>query len=149
MDSYDVRFWDIKKIAGNGPGSLTTATNNLPNQGIVANSGFGGAPGVYVGASGLDYGVLKLADPGAIDSHFMTGNTLSVLANRISYVFDLHGPSFTIDTACSSSLVAFAQAQAAIAAGQIDTAIVAGVNLLLSPFPLPAMRWTAETSSWS
>jgi len=38
-------------VTGNGPGSLTTATNNLPNQGIVANSGFGGAPGVYVGAA--------------------------------------------------------------------------------------------------
>ena len=114
---------------------LETVWSALEDAGIPPSTLAGGNVGVYVGASGLDYGVLKLADPGAIDSHFMTGNTLSVLANRISYVFDLHGPSFTIDTACSSSLVAFAQAQAAIASGQIDTAIVAGVNLLLSPFP--------------
>ena len=107
----------------------------LEDAGIPPSAMAGANIGVYVGASSLDHGNLQVADLGAIDSHFMTGNTLSVLANRISYIFDLRGPSFTIDTACSSSLVAFAQAQAAIASGQIDTAIVAGVNLLLSPFP--------------
>ena len=107
----------------------------LENAGIPPGTLAGENVGVYVGASSLDYGNLQVADLGAIDSHFMTGNTLSVLANRISYIYDLRGPSFTVDTACSSSLVAFAQAQAAIASGQIDTAIVAGVNLLLSPFP--------------
>ncbi len=107
----------------------------LEDAGIAPSAVAGANVGVYVGASSLDYGNLQVADLGAIDSHFMTGNTLSVLANRISYIFDLRGPSFTIDTACSSSLVAFAQAQAAIASGQIDMAIVAGVNLLMSPFP--------------
>lgn len=107
----------------------------LEDGGIAPSTLAGTQVGVYVGASGLDYGNMHVADLASIDSHFMTGNTLSILANRISYIFDLRGPSFTIDTACSSSLVAFAQAQAAIAAGVIDTAIVAGVNLLLAPFP--------------
>lgn len=93
-----------------------------------------GEVGVYVGGSSLDHGNIHAADPASIDSHFMTGNTLSILANRISYVFDLRGPSFTVDTACSSSLVAFARAVADLAAGRIETAIVAGVNVLLSPF---------------
>ncbi len=114
---------------------LEAVWSALENAGIPPGTLAGENVGVYVGASGLDYGNLQVADLGGIDSHFMTGNTLSVLANRISYIFDLRGPSFTVDTACSSSLVAFAQAQAAIASGQIDTAIVAGVNLLLSPFP--------------
>ena len=65
----------------------------------------------------------------------MTGNTLSIISNRISYQLDLKGPSFTVDTACSSSLVALNQACEAIASGVIDTAIVAGVNVLGSPFP--------------
>lgn len=90
--------------------------------------------GVYVGGSSLDHGNIHAADPASIDSHFMTGNTLSILANRISHVFDLRGPSFTVDTACSSSLVAFARAVADLEAGRVETAIVAGVNLLLSPF---------------
>ena len=65
----------------------------------------------------------------------MTGGTLSILANRISYVFDLHGPSLTIDTACSSSLVALHHACEAIRDGRIETAIVGGINLLLAPYP--------------
>ena len=65
---------------------------------------------------------------------FATGNSLAILSNRISYVFDLHGPSFTVDTACSSSLVALDAAVAAIQCGRIDTAIVGGVNILASPF---------------
>jgi len=114
---------------------LEAVWSALEDGGIAPSTLAGLNVGVYVGASGLDYGNMHVADLATIDSHFMTGNTLSVLANRISYIFDLRGPSFTIDTACSSSLVAFAQAQAAIAAGVIDTAIVAGVNLLLAPFP--------------
>ena len=114
---------------------LETVWSALEDGGISPSTIAGTNVGVYVGASGLDHGNLHVADPGSIDSHFMTGNTLSILSNRISYIYDLRGPSFTVDTACSSSLVAFAQAQAAIASGQIDMAIVAGVNLLLSPFP--------------
>ena len=90
--------------------------------------------GVYVGASSLDHGNIHASDPASIESYFMTGNTLSVVANRISHVYDLRGPSFTVDTACSSSLVAFAQALSDLRSGRIDTAIVAGVNILLSPF---------------
>ena len=105
----------------------------LEDAGIAPATLAGENVGVYVGASGLDHGALQVADLGGIDSHFMTGNTLSILSNRISYSFDLRGPSFTIDTACSSSLVAFAEAQAAITSGRIDMAVVAGVNLLLSP----------------
>nr|WP_029006511.1 type I polyketide synthase [Azorhizobium doebereinerae] len=89
--------------------------------------------GVYVGASSLDHGNLLASDPAAIESHFMTGNTLSVVSNRLSYAFDWHGPSFTVDTACSSSLVAFSQALADLRSGRIDTAVVAGVNMLLTP----------------
>ena len=67
------------------------------------------------------------------DSQFATGTALAILSNRISYAFDLHGPSVTIDTACSSSLVALHQAVEALRAGRIDTAIVAGINLITSP----------------
>src|SRR5207248_3285914 len=69
------------------------------------------------------------------DSYSMTGGTLSILANRISYVFDLHGPSYTVDTACSSSLVALNAACEALREERIGSAIVGGVNLLLTPYP--------------
>lgn len=89
--------------------------------------------GVYVGASSLDHGSIMAADPAAIDRYFMTGNTLSVISNRLSHNFDWRGPSFTVDTACSSSMVAFVQAISDLAAGRVETAIVAGVNVLLNP----------------
>lgn len=89
--------------------------------------------GVYIGVSALDHANLFAGDPAAIESHFMTGNTLSIVANRISYLFDLKGPSFVVDTACSSSLVAMDRALADLAAGRVEMAIVGGVNMLLSP----------------
>lgn len=106
----------------------------LEDAGIAPSSLAGTHAGVFIGGSSLDYGNLRLHDPAAADAYFATGNTLAVLSNRISYVFDLHGPSFTIDTACSSSLVALDAAVAAIRSGSIDTAIVGGANALVSPF---------------
>jgi len=106
----------------------------LEDAGIRPSDLAGAQIGVFVGGSALDYGNLRLHDPAAADGYFATGNTLAVLSNRISYVFDLHGPSYTIDTACSSSLVALDAAIAAIRSGRIDTAIVGGVNMLTSPF---------------
>lgn len=105
----------------------------LEDAGIPPSSLAGEEVGVYVGASSLDYGNLHMTDPAAIESHFMTGNTLSIVSNRISYVFDWRGPSFTVDTACSSSLVAFSEAMSALESGRVEVAVVAGVNMLLSP----------------
>ncbi|MFC3161867.1 type I polyketide synthase [Ciceribacter thiooxidans] len=90
---------------------------------------------VFVGASSLDHANLSVEDPAAPGPYFMTGNTLSVVANRISHVFGLNGPSLSVDTACSSSLVALDQAVKALEAGEIDTAIVGGVNVLVHPLP--------------
>jgi acyl transferase domain-containing protein len=114
---------------------LELAWHAIEDAGIAAGKLAGSGAGVFIGASATDYSDLRLGDPAGADSHFMTGNTLSILANRVSYVLDLHGPSLTIDTACSSSLVALHHACEAIRAEQIGTALVGGVNLLLAPYP--------------
>ena len=106
----------------------------LEHAGIPASKIAGTETGVYVGASSVDYSNNFVVDPAAMDIQMMTGNTLSIVSNRVSYVFDLKGPSFTVDTACSSSIVALHEALEAMRAGRIDTAIVGGVNMLLSPF---------------
>jgi acyl transferase domain-containing protein/NADPH:quinone reductase-like Zn-dependent oxidoreductase/acyl carrier protein len=103
--------------------------------GIPVSRLAGSPTGVYIGASSTDYRDLRLGDPASGDSYFMTGGTLSILANRISHVFDLRGPSLTVDTACSSSLVALHHACEAIRGDRIGSAIVGGINLLLSPYP--------------
>jgi phthiocerol/phenolphthiocerol synthesis type-I polyketide synthase C len=106
----------------------------LEDAGIKPSALAGSETGVFVGASALDYGNLRILDSAGADPYFATGNTLSIVSNRISYAFDLHGPSFTVDTACSSALVALNEAVLALRSGRIDTAIVGGVNVLASPF---------------
>jgi len=49
-----------------------------------------------------------------------------MFSNRLSFAFDLRGPSFSVDTACSSSLLAMQLAIDAIRQEQCDAAIVAG-----------------------
>lgn len=90
---------------------------------------------VYVGVSGTDYANIRLGDPSGGDAHFMTGNTLSVVANRLSYAFDLAGPSMAVDTACSSAVAALYEACCGLAEDRFEMALVGAVQMLLSPFP--------------
>ena len=89
--------------------------------------------GVFIGASGVDHATLRMFDMSSADAYMMTGNTLSIISNRLSYIFDLHGPSFTVDTACSSALVAVNEAVVSLRTGRIDTAVVGGVGILGAP----------------
>ncbi|XP_053308944.1 fatty acid synthase [Spea bombifrons] len=89
--------------------------------------------GVWVGVSGSEAAEAFSRDPEELVGYSMTGCQRAMFANRISYFFDLKGPSLAIDTACSSSLLALENAYQAIHHGQCDAAIVGGVNLLLKP----------------
>jgi len=112
---------------------LQVAWEAIEDAGLLPQDLAGRNIGVYVGTSALDHSARLSHDPGTVDAYTMTGNTLSLVSNRLSYAFDLRGPSMTIDTACSSSLVALNEAEKALRSGTIDTAIVGGVNMLLSP----------------
>ena len=125
---------------------LEVAWEAIEMAGLVPAQLAGPRTGVFVGASGLDYGNTLAGDPAAVDARFMTGNTLSILANRVAHVLDAQGPSYVIDTACSSALFAFHAARQAIAAGEIDVAIVGGVNLLLTPMPFVGFSRAAMLS---
>lgn len=105
----------------------------LEDAGLPPERLAGQSVGVFVGASTMGYGARLAHDPLTADAYLMTGNTLSLVSNRISHALDLRGPSMTVDTACSSSIFALALAQQAMDRGEIDTAIVAGVNILLDP----------------
>ncbi|XP_063817309.1 fatty acid synthase [Pseudophryne corroboree] len=93
----------------------------------------GTSTGVWVGVSGSEAGEAFSRDPEELLGYSMTGCQRAMFANRISYFFDLKGPSLAIDTACSSSLLALENAYKAIYHGQCNAAIVGGVNLLLKP----------------
>ncbi|MGZ8226063.1 MAG: SDR family NAD(P)-dependent oxidoreductase [Methylococcaceae bacterium] len=113
---------------------LELAWETFENAGIVPSSLRGSDCGVFIGISNVDYAYRLADDLAAIDSAAATGIISSIAANRISYLFDLHGPSISMDTACSSSLVAFHQACQSIRTGEISKALVGGINLHLHPY---------------
>ena len=138
VDQFDAAFFGIspREAEQMDPQQrllLELTHEALEDAGLPSSRLAGTRTGVYVGGSSSDYLALRLGDPAIANAYFMTGATLSTLSNRISYVFDLKGPSFTVDTACSSSLVALHLACSAMRRGEVDMALVGGVNLLLSP----------------
>uniref|UniRef100_A0A915Q055 Fatty acid synthase n=1 Tax=Setaria digitata TaxID=48799 RepID=A0A915Q055_9BILA len=66
------------------------------------------------------------------DAISMLGSSASIVSGRLNYLFGSMGPAITIDTACSSSLIALQTAMHALIEGNCTTAIVAGVNLILT-----------------
>uniref|UniRef100_UPI0003618D2F type I polyketide synthase n=1 Tax=Nocardiopsis lucentensis TaxID=53441 RepID=UPI0003618D2F len=89
--------------------------------------------GVYVGASWHDYEILRKERGATATQHSAVGNALDVVAARVSYVLGLTGPSMTVETGCSSAMVALHLAAQALRHGEIDSALVGGVNLILTP----------------
>ncbi|WP_027390131.1 non-ribosomal peptide synthetase [Chrysiogenes arsenatis] len=114
---------------------LELSCEALERSGIAPASLRGSRTGVYVGMSSMDYAHSSIfsADPSTISPFSLTGILPSVAAGRLSYFFDITGPSLAIDTACSSSLVALLTACRALSNRECDGAFSGGVNLMLSP----------------
>ncbi len=89
--------------------------------------------GVYVGVIGSDYALLQSKAADDMDVFSGTGGSHAILANRLSYVLNLNGPSMALDTACSSSLVTVHLACQSLRRRESDLALAGGVNLILSP----------------
>ncbi|MFV2127294.1 SDR family NAD(P)-dependent oxidoreductase [Micromonospora sp. LOL_013] len=94
----------------------------------------GGRTGVYIGISNSDYArLLQRGGLDQLDAYFGTGTSLNAAAGRIAYLLGLHGPAIAVDTACSSALVALHLAIRSLRSGETDTALVGGVNVIISP----------------
>ncbi|OLR92086.1 type I polyketide synthase [Actinokineospora bangkokensis] len=112
--------------------TLEVAWAALEHAGVVPGSLRGSRTGVYMGVAASEYGLFSLADPEGVEPWSGTGAAASTVANRLSYLLDLRGPSMVVDTACSSSLVAVHHAVSALRRGEIDLALVGGVNVMLT-----------------
>jgi phthiocerol/phenolphthiocerol synthesis type-I polyketide synthase C len=139
VSGFDASFFGIspREAAQMDPQQrllLEMSWEAFENSGIKPSSVKGTSCGVFIGISSADYAYRFAEDLGAVDSTVATGNTASIAANRISYVFDLRGPSMALDTACSSSLVAFHQACQSIISGESSLAVTGGVSLHLHPY---------------
>ncbi|KPI14703.1 6-deoxyerythronolide-B synthase, partial [Actinobacteria bacterium OK074] len=90
--------------------------------------------GVFIGAAHDDYATLLHAlGPENVTHQSFTGTHRALIANRLSYLLGLRGPSITLDSAQSSSLVALHLACESLRSGDSDLALVGGVNLQLAP----------------
>ena len=99
-----------------------------------SNDALAGEPaGVFVGLSTDEYGWLSLSQRETTNNYTATGSFGAVAANRISYVYDLRGPSYTVDAVCSSSLLALHLAGQSLRSGECNLAFVGGVGLALTP----------------
>ncbi|WP_372517276.1 polyketide synthase Pks13 [Mycobacterium hackensackense] len=138
IKGFDSEFFALSKMEADNVDpqqrmALELTWQALEHARIPASSLRGADVGVYVGSSNNDYMLLAVADPTTAHPYAITGTASSIIANRVSYFFDFRGPSESIDTACSSSLVAAHQGVQALRSGEIDVAIVGGVNAMVTP----------------
>ena len=139
IDQFDAAFFKIAPVEAvqMDPQQrllLEVTWESLEDAGIVPSQLAGASVGVFVGIMSNDYGEISRFAPEVVDAYTCPGNGYCIAANRLSYVFDFHGPSVAVDTACSSSLVAVDLACASLARGECRLAIAGGVNALLSPW---------------
>jgi acyl transferase domain-containing protein/aryl carrier-like protein len=140
IDRFDAGFFGIspREAASMDPQQrllLEASYEAIEDAGLRLESLAQSNTGVYVGISTTDYAQLQSTydDQESIETHTTTGSVMSIAANRISYCFDLKGPSVAVDTACSSSLVALHLACRSIWHGESDMALAGGVNAILTP----------------
>jgi 3-oxoacyl-(acyl-carrier-protein) synthase/acyl-CoA thioesterase FadM len=138
--SFDAAFFGIspREAATLDPQQrilLEVSYEALEHAGIPQAQLAGSRTGVFVGGFMMD-SLLIQSNPTnreLIGAQSATASTLTMLSNRLSYLYDLRGPSVSIDTACSSSLVALHMACQSVWSGESEAALVGGANVLLVP----------------
>lgn len=140
IDKFDNEFFNIfpKEAENIDPQQrllLQATFEALEDAGDRLEDFLGSRTAVYVGSFANDYQDI-LADPNnryRISPQSTMGTSLTSLANRISYLYDLKGPSISLDTACSASLVAIHLACQSIWHREADRAVAGGVNININP----------------
>ena len=115
---------------------LEVAWEALEDAGLCFDRVAGEAAGVFIGAFNADYRQIQYGSP--IETHTATGLTLNLLAGRVAYAFDLHGPTMVVDTACSSSLVSVHLACESLRRKESNLALAGGVNMIFAPYGMVA-----------
>nr|XP_060639369.1 phthioceranic/hydroxyphthioceranic acid synthase-like [Anolis sagrei ordinatus] len=105
----------------------------LEDAGVTRENINGSKTGVFVGMMNQDYRLLRSRTSSTISHYDGTGTSMSISANRISYIFNLTGPSIAIDTACSSFHYALHIGLNAIKQGDCEAALCAGVSCIIEP----------------
>ncbi|CAF3615362.1 unnamed protein product [Fusarium graminearum] len=114
--------------------TLEATYHAFENAGLPVDSLKGSRTAVFSASMLEDYSRMTAVDPDNLERTAVTGSTVScIIPNRVSWYFDLRGPSIHVNTACSSSLSAVDMACKALNSGDALCAVVTGTNLLLDP----------------
>ncbi|KAL8810346.1 MAG: hypothetical protein Q9200_002647 [Gallowayella weberi] len=138
LGDFDAGFFNIsgKEAEAMDPQQrflLEVVYEALEDAGIPLQSINGSQTSVFCGCFTNDYNAMTTKDLTTYPKYTVTGTGNSILANRISYFYNLHGPSATVDTACSSSLVCFHMGNQSIRNQESDISIVVGSALHFDP----------------
>ncbi|KAI1272304.1 ketoacyl-synt-domain-containing protein [Xylaria sp. FL0933] len=152
LADFDPGFFDISasEAAAVDPLQrvvLETAWEAVENACIPMEKFRGSNTAVYMAMFGHDAEQLTHKDALGFNRYQYYGVTRPLLANRLSYLFDLHGPSVMLDTACSGSLVAIHLACQALRLGEATTAIAGGVSLISNPDQMALMSLVGAFNS--
>lgn len=112
---------------------LEVTWHALEDANIVPGALCGTHTGVFVGVMGCEWGRIQFADLYGVDGLTGPGSHDCISPNRVSYHFDLKGPSVAYATACSSSLVSIHAAMRSLQLGECSLAVAGGVNLVMHP----------------
>ncbi|XP_046880187.1 phenolphthiocerol/phthiocerol polyketide synthase subunit C-like isoform X3 [Hypomesus transpacificus] len=119
---------------------LESTYRTLENAGLPMEKASGTRTGVFVGLMNRDYESCAVQrSPNSINHYTGTGMVMSIAANRVSYMFNLTGPSLSIDCACSSSLVAIHLGCQALKQGDCEMALCGGVSCIINPWIFVAL----------
>lgn len=113
--------------------ALEVSWEALEHAGVPPRSLAGSDTAVLMGVNSDDYGKLVMEDLTGIEAWTGIGTSLCGIANRVSHLLDLRGPSVALDAACAASLVAVHQACQMLRAGETSLALAGGVSALIGP----------------
>ncbi|MFV8050840.1 beta-ketoacyl synthase N-terminal-like domain-containing protein [Mycobacterium sp. 48b] len=113
--------------------ALEVSWEALEHAGVSPRALAGSDTAVLMGVNSDDYGKLIMEDLPGIDAWTGIGTSLCGIANRVSHLLDLRGPSVALDAACAASLVAVHQACQMLRAGETSLALAGGVSALIGP----------------
>ena len=135
--AFDAAFFGISPVEARAMDPqqrllLETTYETFEDAGIPIEKISGSNTAVYAAIFTRDYDRNIYRDHINIPKYHVTGSGEAILSNRISYIFDLKGPSMTLDTGCSGSMVAVHQACQSLRCGESDMALASGVNLILN-----------------
>ncbi|CAG7729933.1 unnamed protein product [Allacma fusca] len=138
LDKFDASFFGVSGTQANTMDpktriSLEVVYEAISDAGVNPKSLEGNRVGVFMATSFSEAADIWLRSNENPTGYYITGCHPTMLADRISYVFNFKGPSCVFDTACSASFSALQYAMLALKSGLCDSAIVGGANINLLP----------------